>query len=325
MKIKVIINRKARDGRNRDVEPVLREKFGGSLVGLEETAYPRHATELARQAVKDGIDTLVAVGGDGTVNEVLNGIVGTKVALGIIPAGTANDLAGYYDIPADIDSACEVILNRRISRADLIWVNGWHYATAGGVGFPLDVAKAACAIRCKSKLGRFIGQLLGSRLYILAALCALLKRKAQSNRVNIRSNGSLIEADALSLMVNNQPFLGKSFLVSPGAVNDDGMLDVCLIENSKGLVQTLLIVGNVLRGTHVHSSSVRMWRASELTVYAQEPVGFLGDGEVHQTCSEVKIEVVPSALRVITPKASGEVSENSDEVEGARMMVYQPK
>lgn len=300
MKIKVILNPKSKNGNNRYLESVLRGKFPHSLLSIERTAYPQHATEIAQRAVKENVDTIVAVGGDGTINEVLNGIVGTDVALAIIPTGTANDLASYYHIPTDIARACDVIIDHHVRRADLIRVNGWHYVTAGGIGLTSEVAGIANAIKSKGTAGKLFGQILGSSLYLLAVLCTLLRRRGR-NPLSVRWNDGSMKANVLSLTVDNQPFLGKNFLVSPGAVNDDGMADICLIENSASLVRTLSILLKVLVGRHIYSSSVRSWRAKELMVDAEKPLAFLGDGEIIQRGTRFNIQIIPKALKVVIP------------------------
>lgn len=300
MRIKVIINPKSRGGRSRNLERILKEKFGHSLVGLERTISPMHATEIARLAANQGIDAVVTVGGDGTVNQVANGLVGTKTALGIIPTGTANDLASYYHLPRGIAQACDVILDHHVQYADVVRVNQWHYVTAGGIGLAAEVAVIANALKCKSATGRLLGQILGSKLYILAVLCALLKRKGK-NLLSVRWNEGSVKADALSLTVGNQPFLGRRFLISPGAVNGDGLGDICLIENTTTLLPTTSVILKVLAGRHVHSSSVKTWRAKQLIVDTEKSAMFLGDGEILTQGNRFNIEIVPKALRVLTP------------------------
>jgi diacylglycerol kinase (ATP) len=300
MKIKVIINPQSRNGRSRLLENMLREKFAELTLDIERTSFPQHATDMARRAAKDNFDTVVVAGGDGTINEVINGIVGTKTALGIIPTGTANDLARYCRIPQDVALACDVILAGLLQHVDVIRVNGWHYVTAGGIGLASDIAKTANAIGRNGTMGRFLMQILGSKLYILAGLFQLLKKRGQ-NSLQVQSNGSLIKANALSLMVDNQPFLGRRFLISPGAINGDGLADVCLIENTVTLLPTALIVLKVLTGRHIYSSSVKTWRVKQMRIDTGKPMAFLGDGEIVGQGTRFDIKIIPNALRLLIP------------------------
>ncbi len=303
MKIKVVVNPKSKIRNRNYLEAMLKEKFSHSLIDVECTAYPQHASDISRQAVKQNVDTIVVVGGDGTVNEVLSGIVGTDVALGIIPTGTANDLATLYHMPSDICKACNVILERHLHRFDVICVNGWYYATGGGIGMPCEIAKIANKIKRHKTVGKLFTKILGSKVYILAVLCSLLKKSNRHNFLKIRGNGCSFTTDAFSLMVDNQPFLGKHFWLSPGALNDDGIFDICLIENPKNHMQIFSIMIKILGGKHINLPSVKIWRAKELVVNTKNPLSFYGDGEILVKESEFKINILPKALNVIVPKS----------------------
>jgi len=303
MRIKVIINPKSKNGNHKDLKAVFQEKFTRHHLDIEQTAYPGHATHMARQAAKENIDTVVAVGGDGTVNEVLNGIAGTNVALGIIPTGTANDLATLYRIPADIDQAPEVILKHRLQSADVISVNDRYYVTCGGLGFPCQVVRIANRIKHHTLIGKPVARILGSKLYVLAVICAILKKRRTADLLSVQWNGSSMRVDPLWAMVSNQPFLGKNFQISPGAANNDGMFDLCLVENRKNRFQVLSIVKKVMAGRHIYSPCVKTWRASELTLKSKRPVPFFGDGELFEQKQNFSIKIMPGALNLIVPQA----------------------
>jgi diacylglycerol kinase (ATP) len=303
MKIKIIVNPKSRNGDEKGLEAMLKGKLGHSISEIEKTAYPGHATHIAQRTTTEDIDTVVVVGGDGTVNEVLNGIVGTDLALGIIPTGTANDLACLYHIPSDVARACDAILEQCLVLADVICVNQRYYITAGGMGLPCEVVRLANRIKLSGVVGKLLGQILGSRIYVFAALFALAKKNKRGHFVDVRWDGRSLSIDSLALMVDNQPFLGRNFLMSPEAVNNDGLFDVCLIENSKSRVQILSILMKVLTGSHVNSASVRQWRTPELIIHAERMLPFFGDGELFGQEFEFRIKIVPKSLKVIVPKA----------------------
>jgi len=303
MKTLIILNPKSKAGNSGNLESILKKKFAGSDTRLLKTAYPGQATEIARRAVGEHVDTIVVVGGDGTIHEVLNGILGSSVALGIIPTGTANDLASYYHLPAEVEKASDIILCRRIHPADVIQVNHHYYITAGGMGLPSDVASIANSIKSRGTAGRILGRFLSSKLYLIAALWAILAKPRRRNFVTIRSRHLAFASDILSLTVNNQPFLGKNFLISPGAANDDGKLDVCLIKNPKQRFAVLPILIKVLSGKHVHLPCVTAWRTDSLVVEAEHPLPFLGDGELFQKSRKFKIQIFPRALNLIVPES----------------------
>jgi len=303
MTIKVIINGNAMRGRNGNLERLIPEKFAGLQTDLERTEYLGHATGIARAAIEEGFDTIVIVGGDGTINEVLNGIARSDVALGIIPLGTANDLATCLGIPASCKQACDIVRDHFVRSIDVIRFNDRYFATTGGIGLPCEIARIVNSVRNGTSLGRLCGRMLSHNTYIAAALLAIARRRLHRDRLTIRNNGNSTVVDVQSLLISNQPFLGRRFLISPSARNDDGLFDVTLIRSTNEQLRDLAVVLKVLSGSPESIGSIETWQACELTVEADTPIAFLGDGEVFQVGSKVKIEIVPHALNVIVPKS----------------------
>ena len=302
MRIKVIINPKSKNGNPEYLKKILKEKLKPRYVDIEETACSQHATEIAMKAAKKNFNVVVAVGGDGTINEIINGIAGSNMALGIIPTGTANDLAAYYGIPKDPGKACEIILKQHLCCADAIRVNNRYYVTSGGLGFPSEVVRIANWMKYHNIIWKLLSQPLGSKIYILAVVYALIKNKIGKNFLKVSWNGSSIYSDSLSLMLNNQPFLGRHLLMSPEALNSDGRFDVCLIGNSRSRCQILSILLKAAFGKHLHSSSVNRWQANKLVVSSQKPLTFFGDGEIIEQGTQFNIRIIPEALKIIVPE-----------------------
>jgi YegS/Rv2252/BmrU family lipid kinase len=301
MQIKAIINPKSKKGSDKSIELILRKTFASNNLDIEKTLYPGHATAIARRAVQSNVGTLIVVGGDGTINEVVNGMARSQLALGLLPSGTANDLACQHDIPLDAAKACEVIRQGKIKYIDLINVNGKYYVTAGGIGLPSEVARIADAIKNAIKSGQILTKIFGSKLYMLALLYAFLTRHIYGNSLLMLRDGILQKCDALFLMINNQPFLGKNFYVSPEAVNNDGVFDICLAEHPGKQLKILKILIKTLSGKHVNLPSVRTWTTDKLLLHTQQPTTFLADGELYQDLSKFEISLVPQALPVIIP------------------------
>ena len=226
MRIKVIINPRSIKGDVPSLITVLRTQFNGSLAGIEHSLHRGHATAMAQLACEEGVDTIVAVGGDGTVNGVVGGIVGRDVALGVIPWGTANDLGRHHGIPAGVLEACETIRRRRLRPVDVIRVNDRYFASAGGIGFTCEVARLADAMKQRGRFWKRLHRLLGGRLYVLAALRTALNGHHRGMRVRLQWNGHSLVTHPLSIIVTNQAIVGGSFRVAPGAVDDDGLFDV---------------------------------------------------------------------------------------------------
>ena len=301
MNLQVIINKGSRLARKERTLAIIKSKFGALLCGIRETSCAQDASDAAGRAANSDIDTLVVVGGDGTVNGVLQSVAGTTVALGIIPGGTANDLASLYERSADVAAACDVILRRKLRSVDLIGINGRYFVTGGGLGLPSEVAAHVNAVKCGSGFGTMLGATFGSKLYVMSAVSALVRHVYEKNLLTMQWGRDSLTADCLSLTVSNQPFVGRHFFLSPRAANNDGVFDVCLIENSPSRVQVAATLTQVLRGAHSSSSSLIRWRAQELIVRAAKPLPFFGDGEHLHTADVFTVKIYPKSLNLIVP------------------------
>ncbi len=299
--IQIILNPESGRSDTKSLEERIRRELSGLSFNLECTSGPGHATEIARSASANGAHTIVAVGGDGIVNEVLNGITGTSTALGIIPAGTANDLARHLGISDNIAASCDLIRNSSSTTIDTIEVNGKRFLTAGGVGLAGDVARMANRLK-SGKAGSYgPWNLSGSKLYIFAALIALASRKFEIQPVYLRIDSRWIVADPLWIMVSNQPRVGRFFLVSPGAKNNDGYFNVCMAENTRSKFKALGTVIRTLAGKHEKRPDVSIFKSKEMIIQASEPVPFFGDGELLCESTELRIRIRPSSVRSLVP------------------------
>ncbi|UCD95577.1 MAG: YegS/Rv2252/BmrU family lipid kinase, partial [Candidatus Zixiibacteriota bacterium] len=290
----------------RQIERILRVKFPEEHLSIERTMGPGHATEIARRAVREAFDTIVVVGGDGTINEVVNGVIGTNVRIGIIPSGTANDLARHFRIPRKVDRACDVILAGNIRPTDAIAVNGRYYITDGGIGLPRQSLSIAESIKRLGAVGRFLTLILGSKLYLLGLAAALPAYYKRSLPLRIRLPNKLLCIDAISLILGNQPILGKRFRVLPGAENNDGLMDIVIIEKNRSLRELLRTAAATLNGSHVERTGVKMLRGENIRIEMPRPCSFFGDGEIMQKASAFDVHVRYRAVNFLVPP--GEVS-----------------
>jgi YegS/Rv2252/BmrU family lipid kinase len=307
MKTIVIINQKSGKRRARGLESALRSSLSSVHPEIYRTSFPGHGARIARLAVERNVHMIVAVGGDGTVNEIVNVIAGMDIMLGIIPSGTANDLASLYNLPGDIDKACRIILDRNTREIDLISVNGKYYATAGGVGLPCEAAELANNIKCRGAIGKTLAGILGSQLYIFAVVAALFKRAGGDNYLNIRYGNRAVGINALSVMVDNQPYLGKSIFMSPGALNDDGLFDICLIDNHISRLKILHLLMKIMKGAHIYMPSVQAIKTDRITIRSEKPISFFGDGEILSRDTEFNLKILPRSLKLIVPRGKREI------------------
>lgn len=303
MKIDAIINSASRTASHRTVRLALERKLDSHELRVHCTGYQGHAIELARKAVDDGADIVVAVGGDGTVNEVLNGIIGSDTRLAVLPTGTANDLASHFGIPRNIDRACDAILTGHSNAVDVVRVNDWHYLTTGGLGLPCEALGIANRFKYRKPAGTWLTTVLRSRVYLFGLMLALATRVQKRHQLVIRFGQQRIEINALSLTISNLPVLGRRFRVAPQARTDDGLFDLCVIEG-RGIAKVLPASISAALGKHGSRSDVKSFQVSRATVESNRPVRFFGDGELRPAASKFKIDVLPRAIRLITPAAS---------------------
>jgi YegS/Rv2252/BmrU family lipid kinase len=299
--IQIILNPESGRSDTKSLEERILRELSGLSFDLECTSGPGHATEIARSASANGAHTIVAVGGDGIVNEVLNGITGTSTALGIIPAGTANDLARHLGISDNLAASCDLIRNSSSTTIDTIEVNGRRFLTAGGVGLAGDIARMANRLKSRKVESYGLWNIFGSKLYIFAALIALASRKFEIQPVYLRIDSRWIVADPLWIMVSNQPRVGRFFHVSPRAKNNDGYFNVCMAENTRCKFKALVTVIRILAGKHEQRPDVSVFKSKEMIIQASEPVSFFGDGELLCESTELRIRIRPSSVRILIP------------------------
>jgi diacylglycerol kinase (ATP) len=244
----------------------VREK--GHLVEVLPTFERGDATVLARIAATRGVDVVAAAGGDGTLNEVVNGLDGYDTPLGVVPLGTANDFARQVGIPADTDHAMDVILQRKPVRVDTATMNGRRFlnVSSGGVGAE---ATAETPAEAKEQLGPVAYAISGVRK--LADL--------ESIPVRVQGPDFAFDGDILLFAVGLMRATGGGTLVTPHASATDGLLDLCLVEamsrrDFAGMVLKLK------RGEHVGEPGVHYVQLPWLTIEAIEPIAVNVDGEM---------------------------------------------
>jgi YegS/Rv2252/BmrU family lipid kinase len=291
-KIFVIFNPAARGEKSRRVRRFLETKAGSSVT-LAPTQSPGDAKLLAARAVSQGYQLVVAAGGDGTINEVINGIGTSGVALGVLPLGTVNVFAQELCIPRKVVAAWSVIEGGHTRRIDLARAdaNGSarYFIQLAGVGFDARAVRAA-----SWELKKRIGPL----SYVWAGLKTLSTKHV---RVEVSANGSG-SVGGVAVLIGNGRFYGGRFTLFPKARMDDGLLDVCVFETCSYL-DVLRYGHSILRGAHADQGGVQYFQTERLTCSAPRATPFELDGE-DAGDAPVTFSVVPRALRVVVPKSS---------------------
>jgi diacylglycerol kinase (ATP) len=245
----------------------------GNFVEVHATYERGDAMALARHAGARGVDVVVAAGGDGTVNEVVNGLDGFDTPLGVLPLGTANDFARQVGIPADADHAMDVILQRRPVRVDTASMNGRRFlnVSTGGLGAQVTAETPAEA---KEQLGAVAYAISGVRK--LADL--------EPIRARVNSPDFAFEGDVLIFAVGIMRATGGGAMLTPQASATDGLLDLCIVESMSRRDFAGLAL-KLKRGEHVGEPGVHYAQLPWLTVNALTHIPVNVDGELTEVAS----------------------------------------
>lgn len=293
-KIKVILNpyggRLPKEAKVALVEQALAQ--AGLDYHLELTARRGHGIELARQASQDGWPVVVAVGGDGMVNEVSNGLLqaaGEAEAgtLGIIPLGTGNDLAGMLQIPLDVNRACQCLAAGATRLIDVGEVNGHYFVNNSAVGLEPVVTEAHDQMRWVK----------GNLRYMLAALKTLATAKPWHMRLCWGDNS--FEGPINLVSIGNSNRTGGMFYMTPKAQLDDGLLDFIYAARLNRW-QLLRLLPKTLKGEHIRHPQVVYHKTTTLSITAFDPTLIQTDGEIMPgEATEIVYRLIPQKLRVI--------------------------
>ncbi len=323
MKLLVLLNDRARDGASEAVLAQLEKTFFRHALRIERPASIGEAQALLRAATD--VDVAVVAGGDGTVNVALQALAGGSVPLGVLPLGTANDLADEVDLPQDLAHACEVIKLKRCKELDVIAVRSVGlgvdgggskasaerlFVTSGGTGLAADVA--VDTNRFKTAMARIPGvrdvvRSLGKELYQLFLVKEFVFPAEHVRRLHLtwddnRATGGR-EVETALIMINNQAVVGGSFVIAPQTRNDDGRFCVSVFLDQEG--PALAKTTSLLRqGRSPGPQSILQIETTKLTLTAVDgkPVRFFGDGELlADTDASLELFVRPRAARVIVP------------------------
>lgn len=255
-------------------------------------------TALARAGVRRGVDALVACGGDGTVHAVLQALVSTPVALGIIPAGTGNDAAANLAIPASYQAACGVLLRARTRMIDLARVTAGpgdpaptYYLNVAGAGFDAQVNR---------RVNRNASWLRGRAAYISTALGTLSKFKPRP--MDIQYDKRRFTGDVMLVAVGNGRSYGGGLKILPQAEMDDGWLDLCIVKRTSKF-ELLRNIPRLYKGAHTDHPAIDIHRARRVILSSADRVELFGDGEYLQDLPAV-IDVAPRAIRILAPSDS---------------------
>jgi diacylglycerol kinase (ATP) len=283
----------------REIQAVARRWEGrGWSVIIRITERPGMATELAHEAALEGFDWVVAAGGDGTVNEVANGLVGLPSALGVLPVGTGNVWARQLGLPTyplvhplRVQVAAQLLEAARIHLIDVGRANGRYFLLWAGIGLDAQVAQQMEPRDRGTKR-------LGALAYLIAA--ALIARDFPAMRATVFIDGRRrIRGRTLVVLVANAQLYGGLVRIAPQALLDDGYLNICVFRGM-GLPWALRHFINVFGGRHLQDPAVKFFTGRQILVETRPVVPVQVDGEPIGHTPMV-FEVVPRSLRILVP------------------------
>jgi YegS/Rv2252/BmrU family lipid kinase len=280
------------DARRRDTEAAL-QGAGLDVLWLETTKEDPGQGQTAK-AVAEGVDLVMAQGGDGTVMACVTGLAGTEVPLAVLPGGTGNLLATNFDIPAELEGAVEVALDGDRVRLDVAALDDDRFVVMGGVGFDAAMLRDADP-RLKEHLGAVA--------YVLSGF-KHLRRRATRFRLGLDDRPP-VERTGQGVLVGNLGRLQGGLPVMPDARPDDGLLDVAVLR-TRSLLDWLTLAVRVLLRRPRKDPQLELFTARRVEISCDRPQPVERDGDpLEQPRDHLVIEVVPGALTLCVPQAKG--------------------
>jgi len=302
-KVKLILNPMADMGQAwkaaNDLRPIVQSRKGD--ITWSGTVYPTHATELAKQAAAQGCDLVVALGGDGTAHEVVNGLMqvpeAERPALGVVPIGSGNDFAHALGVPKKSDHALLHALDGQPSRIDIgVFTDEQtgrreYFDNTVGIGFD-----AIVTIRSHK-----LPILKGFLMYLTAVFQTILLNHHPA-RIQYQSEAESWEEEVLMSTICNGGREGGGFLISPESKIDDGLLQILNVKKvSRGMM--LRLVPEFMKGTHLRFSDVHLGSFKKLRLRSDRPLYIHADGEIFTSFGsdvrDLSFEILPGALKVV--------------------------
>ena len=274
------------------------------------TERPGHATELAQAALAAGCDRVIAIGGDGTMNETAQALLHTPAALGLVPCGSGNGLALHLDIPTKLPAALALAADpaARVAAIDTGTANGRSFFTAMGCGFDADVSR---------RFNRLTRRGLGA--YARTGFAAF--RARQREWTVIHGGGRTEALHTFLVAVANSDQYGNNALIAPGARVDDGQLDLVAVR-PVGYASAVPLIARLFLGNLSDSPRVIRLRDTHFLIERSRPGLIHTDGETHMTGATIEVLAQPRSLRLLVPAHARVIP--ADEARAPRGFAFSP-
>ncbi len=262
---------------------------------IEFTQSRGHAIELARNAAAARVHMVFAVGGDGTVNEVAQGLVGTSTPMGILPKGSGNGLARHLGVPMNFKDALKVLKHHSVMKMDTMRINNNLSVNVSGIGFDGHIANLFANKANRGLLG-----------YTQLTLKEFFSFKEFTANIKIDNEGP-IQTKAFIIALANSSQFGNNARISPRASVMDEFFDVCFVKKVP-LSQAAGFAAKMFTGNLDKSTLVKIQRAKKIVIDLEYPVSFHVDGESMGASNHFEVEIQPASLHVLVPSGDGQNS-----------------
>lgn len=301
--ISVYLNQRASNGAN-DWQGQINNALFRSNVAYQT---PKDLDELyvsLDQDVENNVDAVLSVGGDGTVNTIIQRLAGTDIGLLVVPGGTANDFARVMGSSTNIKRITQTIRQNVKKKIDLISINGKFMATNGGLGFAAEVAREINDLRSRFPQFKSFMKLSGKSVYSLFLAKQLLNREIKSYKFKIQSAEYSETILSPLILINNQPALAGDFNVAPHTSHTDGLVNITIFkhQNRLELVACILKILNGNYPTNDKNLVSFETAAAKIDLIDDESLSFFGDGEILNQSNSWDIVCHPNFLSVFSPK-----------------------
>ena len=288
-RIVFIINPISGLGKQKNVEKMIQDVLDKSLYDdeIRYTERAGHATEITKNAVAEGVDIVVAVGGDGTVNEIGQALVNTPVALGILPAGSGNGLARHLKISSNFKKAIQVINRGKVKKIDTATINDRVFLSIAGVGYDAYVARQFSKA---PKRGFFSYFTIVSGEYL----------KYKSKKYVLTIDGKEITRRALLITFANSSQFGNNVSIDPHATLDDGLIDVCIVRRVPFLMVPFYVPMLFTKTFH-KTHYIEIIKAREVTIHRKKGKSVHFDGDPAKMGKTLEMKIHPLSLNIIVP------------------------
>ena len=293
MKHIFIVNPVAGKGKTLGVIPNIKEYFRdkpGETYEIYMTEQKGHATELARKVTASGTGRIYSVGGDGTLNEVLNGMIHSDFCLGVFPLGSGNDFIKALCSNCNPNMSVEQIIQGTEKLIDCAKANDTYFINVASVGFDAEVAE-------NMKLFKKIPLMGGSLAYIMSIFYTLVRMKPYTIRYEM--NNTKETSKYLLIAVCNGKYYGGGFLPAPNADLNDGLFDICQVKYVKRRV-VFKCFPKLRDGTHDTLDVVSMHKTTGIHLQSEQELCLNLDGEISKA-KEIHFELFPKALKILVP------------------------